>query len=513
MKLKMFKNPKTTADIAYNIVVQSCEFYKDENGESYLIHYNGTGYDLKYLSYSTEVKEFINKLFIQKYNRTIKSSDVKTAYTSICSMLDSNVERVPVFTHIAVFEDKIYYDLINDNNEVIVIDAESITTTTLASVKNLYFHRTASLCEQKKPVVNQNYGIREFVEEFLNVDKGQRLLFLTYICTAFIPNIQHPIFIVEGEKGSGKSTLFRYLLSIINPVNKDVMGLPKSNDDIVIALHNNYLSAFDNIGKIDSATSNILCQAVTGGTIVKRKLYTDSTEVSLNIKRLVALNGIKLELTQSDLLDRAILINLKRIDTKKRIPDTELFDRFDEVLPYVLADIFRILSKAMNIIKNAPHREYPRMADFSKYGYCVAEAIKLGYGEKFVQQYEENENNTTEMAIEQNPLLESLREFAESEGFWKGTMTELLKKLRDYCRGIYIGGKIPVSFPEKANALSKKLNLHKHEIANMGITVEIGRNTNRYVVIEKIRDKQSTIPTDEANSITNREVLLNNDEE
>lgn len=487
MKIVKITEPSNKADEIYNVVAQCCNIYKDENGECYLIRRTLTGYQFQYLSSSSEAKEYITQLCITKENRTVKSSDVKTAYEALCARGKAEANVVPVFTRIASYENKIIYDLANSSGEVAVISEKSFQVTPFQQRAKFYFNKHASLQTQKQPIASKEYGLLNFIDEFLNIDENQRILFAVYICCAFIPNISHPILIVEGEKGAGKSTLLRYLLSIINPNRKDVLGLPKKEDDLVVALSNNYFTAFDNVGKISDEVSNVLCQAVTGGTIVKRKLYTDNTEISINIKRLVAINGINLDISQSDLLDRAIAITLKRISSESRKPESEIFQRFNEVLPYILGDIFNILSKALQILPTIKRNSYPRMADFSKYGFSIAEAIKQGYGDMFVEQYAINEKTTTEMAIEADPLLESVRLFAEKNNYWYGDMTTLLKKLRACCKEIYIGRSIPASFPEKANTLSKKLNQHRAELHNMGISVDIGRNTSRYVVIEKIR--------------------------
>ena len=153
----------------------------------------------------------------------------------------------------------------------------------------------------------------------------------------------------------------------------------------------------------------MLCQASTGGTLIKRKYYSDNTEFYINIKRLVALNGIEIGVSQSDLLDRAILVRLQRIDETNRRTSEDLKFFFRSNLPSILADIFEILSKALEIYPKLSLSSYPRMADFSKFGYAIAEAIGTGNGEKFLEQYRDNMKLAVESAVEENPLLECVK--------------------------------------------------------------------------------------------------------
>ena len=307
-----------------------------------------------------------------------------------------------------------------------------------------------------------------------------------YIIAAFIPDISHPILIVEGEKGAGKTTLLSYISKIINPVMKDVFVLPRNNDNLVTALSNNHFSAFDNIGKLSKEFCNTFCQASTGGTLIKRKLYSDNTEICINIKRLVALNGINLEITQSDLLDRAILLRLNRIKPTKRLPDEELNKRFNECLPSILGNIFVTLAMALALYPMLKHKEYPRMADFSRYGYAIAEAIGYGYGAEFINAYKINIRLAVETSVEQNPLIDCLRQFVEEEKSWQGSMTELQHKLKESFKKMYGNSRLPDVLESTPNTLSRQLSTFKHELEELGICIKVGKKKNRYVSVEKI---------------------------
>ncbi len=499
MKIKGINNPQNSADDIFNVVVQVCDFYKDQNGELYLISPNGNGYTLQYLSRANDTKNFFRHLYFSTYNKMVKNADVLTAYDTTCSIANTCTEIIPVFTRVGQNEDAIFYDLLNGGNELIKIDKTSVSVVLKKNVKDMFFYRDSFLKEQQIPLAS-TYGLLDFVNDFFNISHEQDILFVVYICAAFVPNISHPILIVEGEKGSGKTTLMKKLLDIINPVCKDVFVLPRNNDNLITVLGNNYFSVFDNVGTLSDEFSNTFCQASTGGTLVKRKLYSDNTELCVNIKRLVALNGINLEISQSDLLDRAILIRLERISEINRCSDKAIDTKFNGCLPSILASIFSILSRALSLYPNIILEEHPRMADFCDYGYAIAEALGEGYGIKFIEQYMKNIKFTTESAIEENPLLECIKYIVDTEGYWHGKASELLLKLKGLLPKVYIGRNIPDSFPKSANALTRKLNVYQHELKNMGIKITTGRSKERFVTISKedeISSSISPIPTTE----------------
>lgn len=515
MKLKSISNPNNIADDVYNVVVSNCEFFVDKNNEAFLVAYINNDYTLVYLSYSDVAKQFFIDLYFDKYNKTVKKADVLTAYDTICAVVTRYKEQTPVYTRAGYNNGNLYYDLMNQAGEVVVIKPNDVFITQKAAINDIFFYEDQSMNEQVEPVISE-YGLLDFIDEFLNIDKAHKLLLAVYICAAFIPNIKHPLLIAEGEKGAGKTNLLKFLSTIINPVTKDVLVLPKKEDNLITALSNNYFSAFDNIGKLSKDFCNIFCQASTGGTLIKRKLYSDNREISINIKRLVALNGISLEISQTDLLDRAIMLTLRRIEESKRLPEEILDEKLNNVLPNVLGDIFNILSKSLAIYPTINLTEYPRMADFSRYGYSIAEAIEEGQGVRFIEAYKENIKLATESAIQENSVLNSLREFVNNRKYWRGTMTELLKELQKTVRNIYISNSLPASFPNNANSLSRLLNTHKHELKNLDIDIDIGRTTNRYVELRKIGVNTSTTPTNSTiknNTDTkNRKNLLQDDD-
>lgn len=514
MMLPIVKEPQNNADILYNAVAENCEFYVDTNNETYFVCRSKNNYVLVYLSAPDDAKQFFIKLYFTLFNSTIKKADVLTAYETVCAMATKYSRKIPVCTRAGYCNGSLYYDLATVKGDIVKISPSSVDVLKKSVIDDLFFYKDVTMLPQVEPK-DDEYTIFDFIKDFLNVDNKYNVLLAVYLCAAFIPHIKHPILIAEGEKGAAKTTLLRYLSKIINPVTKDVLVLPKKEDNLITALSNNHFSAFDNIERLPDEFSRIICQSATGGTLVKRKLYSDNREITINIKRIVALNGINLNITKDDLLDRAIMIYLNRISEKDRCPEEVLDNKFESKLPYLMNDIFRTLSKALQIYPNVNLDEYPRMADFSRYGYAIAEAIGEGYGDIFIEAYKDNIKHATQSIVERDPVLNSMLHLAES-GSWRGTMTELLKKLQTCYRELYTAKNLPLTFPDNPIALARKLNIHKHELEKLGVNYETGHSKERFVVVGKNSDEQSTISTnstiENAENTKRRKNLLEDDD-
>lgn len=492
MTIKPIANPQTIADDIFNLAAEKCKVFKNQHGEPYLVYQDGQKNVVVFFNETEKIQQFLRKRYYTAYNRTVKSAEVKTAYETLLSCAECCEKETPVFTRVKQDNVTIYYDLADSEGYIVTSGVTGTLIVPENSTRTFFFHRDLTMCAQARPLLHENeYTILDCVNDFFNIPDEQKILFAVYICSAFLSEISHPILIIEGEKGAGKSTALRYISKIINPVKKDLLVLPHDITNLVTVLSNNYFTAFDNVGIVTPDVANVLCQAVTGGSLSKRKLYSDNSEVCINIRRLVALNGISMQISQSDLLDRAIMIKLNRIDSTNRATEGELNEKFNHYLPNILGDIFSIIGKALEIYRKVKLTDYPRMADFCKYGYAIAEAICEGYGNLFIEQYTNNQKIATESVVGENPLLECVKYIYENEGYWKGTMSTLLLKMQQTLPEIYIGKSIPTGFPKSASSLSRKLNNHQYDFKILGINIQIGRDTDRYVVIGDESNKKS----------------------
>lgn len=345
------------------------------------------------------------------------------------------------------------------------------------------FYENDGFQEQVKPVFNNSETLPIMLGKLMNVSGDDLFLLSIYIVSLFFENISHPIIIFNGEHGACKSTAMRMICKIIDPDSKELLAFPEKKDDLINTLYNGYFIAFDNVSVIKNDISDILCKAVTGSSLNKRKLYTDNDEVVLNIKRPIGINGISIDISQSDLIDRSIIIDFKRLSNHKRKTDVEIFGLFNNLLPRILGEIFKVIYKVLKIRNVVNIEKLPRMADFAHLGYCIAEAMNEGDGKRFLEIYANNNLKAVEDTLQNSSLVTSIIEFMGYKNEWKGSATELLQELLL----TFSVGSVPGDFPTTTNSLSRSLTKYKHDLGKLGVELIIGRSKERYIKLINLK--------------------------
>lgn len=358
-------------------------------------------------------------------------------------------------------QDIYLYDLITKDNKVVLIKDNQWT---VESNQSRVFKRFNSMKQQIEPITGiDNLDV---LDKYINLrSEGEKLLFKVVTVTAFIPNIPRPLNIFYGEKGASKTTVVKMLNAIVDPNKKEIMTLPKKDEDLILAMYNTYMPSFDNLDSISNEKSNLLCSAITGASMTKRKLYSDTDETCISIKRPINLNGINIAGTNADLLDRALLFQLERIPEELRMTEQELWKMFREDLPTILGGCFTILSKAMAHMKIVQLPRLKRMADFTKWGYCIALAMGVD-GETFLNAYDENGKNATDEVVDSNVVAKSILAFMKDKQRWVGSMSDLYEQIK--ATGKYADDP---SFPKGNNVFGKRINELKSNIEEKGIKI------------------------------------------
>lgn len=247
----------------------------------------------------------------------------------------------------------------------------------------------------------------------------------------------------------------------------------------------NWFCNFDNISNIGDTTSDTLCRAVTGEGYSKRGIYTNEDDVVFTYKRCVSLNGIDVIPKKDDLLDRSILFELDRIQDSNRKGEYKLLEELRLVMPEILGSIFGILSKAIRVYSGSSTIRLNRMADFTSWGYAIAEAIG-GLGSEFLSRYNKNINKQNLEAINSNSFASAVVALLDSNQSWSGKASDLMIALETVAERerIYTGSS---DFPATSNMVSKKLKSIKSNLERLGIEFEIKRtNTNNIIHLRRL---------------------------
>lgn len=360
----------------------------------------------------------------------------------VAGKVDSNVEETQD-------DNVIYYDLNNKEGEIIKVtsndwyiekhgyDNSSISNSSSSGAivntpLNIHFKHYRNQLSQVHP--SKEYP-KDIFTQFMNLtnlplhDKENRILAEVYTISLLLPpDIPKPILIPYGEQGSAKSTFQEFIKSLVDPCGALTLSFPSTVAELVQQLSHNYVAYYDNVSQIRQWISDVLCRAVTGSGLSKRMLYTDDEDIIYRFRRCIGFNGINVAATRPDLLERGLMLHLKRIPKDKRRKLTQLWKQFESIKPQVLGFILDTLVQVLKSVKEVQLKELPRMADWAEISEVISR--RLGYADNtFLDAYYKNIGLQTEQAIESSPVATAIREFMNTKKYWIGTATELLYEL------------------------------------------------------------------------------------
>ena len=284
---------------------------------------------------------------------------------------------------------------------------------------------------------------------------------------------------------------------LIDPSAPVLLTLHKGRDEFVQQINHNYLAFYDNVKFIPYWLSDEICKTVTGIGHTKRALYTDDDDVVYEHKHCVSLNGINVSLTEPDAMDRSIFIELEEIEDEDRKKEEEILARFESIKPKLLAYLFDVVAKAMQIKPTLRLTRLSRMADFTEWGEAISRA--LGYQDMlFVEAYNENKNQQNLVAVNENLVASLLVKFwadykTRNDAVYNGTPDQLYRELIQFAEenDIKITNQ---QFPGASNILVKKLNAVRSNLkGGYGIIISIQRDQTNSSRIT-IHDKTSSSP-------------------
>ena len=379
-----------------------------------------------------------------------------------------------VHNRTAFVDDTLYYDLCTPNWEIVKITKNDIEIVSFSESIPI-FRRAQSEYAQIKPV----FGKSDSLEKIINLLKiKDRHLFKVHLVCMFIESISVPIMFFDGEAGSMKTTTTATIKRIIDPngdSNEDnCTAISTRNDDLIIQLFNRYVSAFDNVTKVSQEMSDTLCRAITGSGNLKRELYTNAEETILNFRRKIILNGIVPSVEYPDLQDRIISYVRQPLKDNERLTDQEFQQKFNQLLPSALGQIFTLIQKALKQYDSVKQEVNPktRLADFELWGEAISREI--GYEKNsFLQVFYANQEQSSIESIDSQPLVTAIHEILENKIEYEDTMTNCFNLLKS--KAMDLGMDITsryVKFPKAPNQLSRHLIIIKPILKKLGIDIK-----------------------------------------
>lgn len=428
-------------------------------------------------------RRYVSWLMYQKTGKAPRAGDLADFLALIEGRAQFDGEMRRVHVRIAPTDDGLAVDLGDAEWSVIKVDASGWRHVARPDVR---FTRPRGMLPLPTP---ERGGSIDLLRPFVNVAKDAWLLLVGFLLMMFRPTGPFPILGVHGQQGAAKSTLMRVLRQLVDPRAAMDRAAPRNEHDLAIhALHHRVI-ALDNLSSLPDWLSDALARLATGAGFSTRQLYSDADEFSFSAARPVMLNGIGEVISRSDLLDRAVLIDLAPIPETQRRLEANFWADFDEARPQIFGALLDALSVAIKRESTITMDSWPRMADFARW--VTAAEPGLGWEDgSFLKAYYANRGSAHEMALDADPVAVAVRDLMEKTSYWEGRPTELLTKLANIAGEEVTRRK---DWPGAAHVLSNRLERLAPNLRAIGIEVERDRDgNNRTIRLSKPGDAQAS---------------------
>ena len=335
------------------------------------------------------------------------------------------------------------------------------------------------------------------LRDLLNVSDATWPLLRGWLVASLFPSIAHPVLMLGGEQGTGKSTAARMIMSLFDPTTALLRTVPGNAENWVMSASGSWGVCIDNVSSIQDWWSDALCKAVTGDGWVKRRNYTDNDLMVLDFRRVVMMTSIDAGAMRGDLGDRLLLVDLEPIDDANRRSETELMDTYRNRHAELFGGLLDLLAKTLEILPEIQLATLPRMADFAK----VLAAIDrvLGEPSSSLGLYLHQRTRIAEDVVESDAVASAVRDFMRDRSEWSGPLGALLSKLDAMNHGEPGPGAL---WPRTPRKLTSELKRVSPALLHLGIRCQFprpGDKTRTYHL-----SKRTTQPPEQPNLYDNQ---------
>jgi hypothetical protein len=253
------------ADLLVAIARKESELFHDADNEPYA-HAKVGGHRETYYVRSHSFQLWLRHRYFQKYKTSVNANAMTEALATITMFAVCEGPELPVHIRIAEHAGAIYIDLGDKDWGAVKVTAAGWEVVTDPPVR---FARSGSM--RPLPIPTRGGSI-EALRKFANVKPRNEengadefVLLVAYALAALRPNCNYPVLGLAGEQGSGKTSLVRFLGSLIDPRSPQLRTMPGDERDLIVAARHAHLLGFDNISGLSDDMSDAICRLSTGG--------------------------------------------------------------------------------------------------------------------------------------------------------------------------------------------------------------------------------------------------------
>jgi hypothetical protein len=460
----MGKDNELVQSLLDNIQESEAKLFHDQYGEPH-IAFKGNGQLVLKLN-SKEFKYWLAELCFTKLNEPMSTQVMSKVILTLSGLATfKDAEELTLHTRSAWEGNHLWYDNGKEQPAILISPGSWKVTPNYPILFRRFGHQKPQVWPVKSPITDI-----ELLNNYVNIrSEHQMLLFTVYAIAAFIPGFPHPLLLLHGPQGAGKSTPMKLLKELIDPSGIQALSQPHNDKEFAQQGHHHAFLFYDNLSTLPTWFSDSLARASTGDGISKRALYTDDDDVFYKLQLPIGINAISQVILKLDLLDRAILLKLDRIEPTDRKAEHDFWADFDNDKPKILGAIYEIIAQALNIFGNVKLDKLPRMADFARWGCAIAEAI--GYEQQdFTNAYQANIDSQNDEAIYASSVAQAILILMVDGGEWTGSPSELLGKLTKIAFERHL--ETDRTWPKGPVWLTRRINEVEPNLKSRGIEID-----------------------------------------
>lgn len=387
------------------------------SGQPFAIHWSAPSVMIKL----SELREHLSAEYVSATGKVPPSNamaDLMASIGGICA----KKERAQPSLRVARRGNEIYLDLGRRDG---LAAALSSSGWRLAERYPVLFARSKNMTAELPVPAPPGTGSLDAVRGLFNIPgHAEWALFIACRIASLFPDITHPVEILTGPPGSGKTTVMRLMSNWMDPAPA-MLPQPRDGRQWATMAVNRYLAPMDNVSGVTGWLSDLLCKASSGDAWIDRALYQDLDVVVAAIRSVVILNGIELGHIRGDLADRMVRHELTP-PAGGYISDHVIGEAWAAAWPPALGWLLDRACEVMADLGGLPAAGGSRLVQFEQIVRCV----DARWGTQAMQRWAGSRQDVMDDVLEGDPVAMAMTEAVKSA--WSGTSSQLLDLLRLY---------------------------------------------------------------------------------
>jgi hypothetical protein len=255
-------------------------FWRDADGEGFATVPNGERIE-RYRIRSTAFKNIVRGIYGDAYPSklgtpgAVSDNAWREARASFEAMAFRGEIRSPEVRLCQTEDGAIWIDLGDPSWRLVRVDRAGWRLIEKADVP---LYRPDGVRPLPEPVAGDLSVLDRFYLLANLSERAHRIMASSWMVAALYPRGPYPILAVDGEDGSGKTTLCDMLRRLVDANKAPLRAKPRNEDDLVISASNGRVVGFDKVSTLSDDMADAICRLATGAGLGKRRLYTNDEE-------------------------------------------------------------------------------------------------------------------------------------------------------------------------------------------------------------------------------------------